>query len=335
MRIIGSVCLSAIVACAGGSDVEIVDVVGQNDLGLTRVEVRHATTAEGSSVELRGYDVNDAEVAHLFIHKGMQDFSYDLSDALGGATERTPARNISLGIVSPPTDTAAPPTSTVETVAPGTASYDLYVPSRMNPFTRLAVVQREAALANIVLDVQGDTETAYKHEFEGHSCLDYPTVWSPSVAGGIIPGSTCGLDVLPGATFPTRAFLCILNSRLTVSLFSAEACANNVEGTDHACGTGSPNGQCIFGPCTKANSTLIAFHDPPPGNPNCSVGYKNKGADWEYFLNGEKFCSDEGCSKGNGINPPQGCTATSCCYDPTTGKGCAYVGACPLHPSCP
>ena len=332
MKLIGSVCLSLLAACSA-SDVETVDVVGQNDLGLTRVEVRHSTTSDGTSVELRGFDVNDVEVAHLTIHKGMQAFSYELSDDLAGPTEHSLARNISLGVLNPPSD-VLPPTSTVETVVPGTASYDLYVPSNMEPFTRLAVVQREAALANIVLDVQSQ-ETAYKHEFEGHSCLDFPEVWGPSVAGGIIPGSTCGVDALPDATTPTRAFLCILNSRLTVSQFAVTGCVNDAAGTDHACGTGAPNGQCIYGPCTKANSTLIAFHDPPPGNPNCSVGYKNKGADWEYFLNGEKFCSDEGCSKDNGINPPAGCFATSCCYDKTTGKGCPYVGACPKNPSCP
>src|SRR5262249_13733845 len=109
--------------------------------------------------------------------------------------------------------------------------------------------------------------------FEGCSSHALPGIWSATTANAMPAGSTCALDVIRGEAFPFRSWQCVVFSRLVTSQFAASACAMNCAGTDHSCGTGAGSpGQCIYGPCTKAGNQVFSMHDPPPGNPNCSVG---------------------------------------------------------------
>ncbi len=304
----------------------------RNANGITRVEVRRSTDGRASLLEVRGLDEDDRPLAYLTVVAGTVEFSYDEGDA----TTSTSGRQVSLGLLTG---------DTVRAVMPGSTTQTLLVPGSLASFASLPEVQREAALAGIAFEIDGDVGLASgisrRPPYRGHDCNDYPGVWNKTAAGAMPDGSTCSLDVLDGDTFPYRSFQCVKDSggKLVSSRFSATPCSMDREGTDHACGIGpgSP-GQCVYGPCQKAGVALIAIHDAGAGNPNCSAGYNAQvGADWEYFVGGVRYCSGadgDRCSHGNGTNPAQGCFLTSCCYDPYTGKGCAYAGACPVEPSC-
>jgi hypothetical protein len=339
----------------GQSDVENV-TTERNALGVTRVEIQR----DPSAVELRGFDVNDRQLAYFSVRTGTVEFTYEPGDPV----ELTSGRDVSVGL----SGMASP---SVKLVIPGATKQPLFIPASIAPFTDLEVVRNEALRVGISFDVHdttsvvaslvkahetddGDTNDDDELELKGASCRDYPGVWGATSANAMPAGSTCSLDVekgkkdehgkhlghpaIPRDSAPFRSYQCVIGNggSLVTSLFSFSACANDRDGLDHNCGDGSPSGAlCVYGPCQKAGNTRISLTNPAGSQNWCSAGFDKEGGNWEYFLGDVKTCSPNGCSDGNGLNPETGCLFTSCCYDPVTKKACPYAGACPTVPSCP